>query len=97
MREIVINDKSFRSLRTACSYFNISYWRAVRLCRKYQSANDDPSLAIKWLLGIQCLDYAKERKHFKYYRDTELSKLRVLDKKSRDSIKFKKEVLKNVL
>lgn len=53
MKSFVFNGTEYRSLRECCSKLNISYHKARRLCRHYQRASKDPTVAVKWILGIE--------------------------------------------
>lgn len=75
MHVVEINGTIYRSLRLACKELHLNYLKARRLCRHYQRANKDNSIAVKWLLGIEPFK-SNEAKTFYYRQDIEAGYIR---------------------
>lgn len=72
MRTFTFDGKIYRSMRAFCAEKELSYARMKRLCHIYERAHKDPLCAARWMLGIDALDPAKERKTRAYMRDVRL-------------------------
>lgn len=66
----------YSSLSDFCRRNGLSYSKAVRLCRTYRRAKNDPTVACAWLLGLEILDAKKEPRTITAYRDAKLSAAR---------------------
>lgn len=66
----------YYSLSDFCRRNGLSYSKAVRLCRTYRRAKNDPTVACAWLLGLEILDSKTEPKTITAYRDAQLSAAR---------------------
>lgn len=95
MKAFKIGATEYQSIKEFCKKNNISYWAFIRICRKYKKAAEDPTIAALHLLGIQKISRTEE-KTFKYKRDKELTKLRVIDFKAREIMKMRKNSIKLV-
>ena len=81
MKSFEVEGVSYRSISEFCRKRKVSYWKMVRLCRKYVRAKKDPAVAAKWILGIEKIQWNNEPVNFMFSRYNELSKLRVLKSK----------------
>lgn len=90
-----IGNTEYHSIKEFCKKNKISYWAFIRLCRKYKKASQDPSIAALHLLGIKKIS-GLEQKTFKYERDKELNRLRIIDFRARKDIKIRKNSVKFV-
>lgn len=95
MRAFSVLGVEYHSIKEFCKKNKISYWSFIRLCRKYKSAAVDPSVAALHLLGIKKISCI-ETKTFKYERDKELNRLRIIDFRARKNIKIRKNSVKFV-
>ena len=53
MKVFEFEGKCYRSMRLFCQERGVSYQKMRRLCRHYMRAHKDPTIAAKWLLGIE--------------------------------------------
>lgn len=83
MHTVTVNGKQYRSIREACHDLKISYQKVKRLCRHYQKAYVDPTVAVEWCLGSRPLVPSAEQKTFKYEQDKESGLLRQISYKAR--------------
>lgn len=77
MKSFEVEGVSYRSISEFCRKRKVSYWKMVRLCRKYVRAQKDPAVAARWLLRIEQINFIREVKTIAYLRDSKMSKLRV--------------------
>jgi hypothetical protein len=84
MRTFIYNGIEYRSLCECCNALNLSYQKVRRLCRHYRRAQKDPTLAIRWALGIEHLSHL-EPKTIAYTQDQERANFR--------QMKFKDKML----
>lgn len=76
MKSFEVEGVSYRSISEFCRKRKVSYWKMVRLCRKYVRAQKDPALAARWVLKIERCEYGKEPKTFLYVKEKTLGKYR---------------------
>lgn len=97
MRSFEVQGKTYRSIPEFCHKNKVSYWKMIRLCRKYARAHKDPGVAARWALGLETLNYATEPKTNSVLRDNELSNIRMQDLRARRKRKNKRAVVDEVL
>lgn len=68
MKAFDFDGKCYRSMRVFCKQHEVSYQKMRRLCRHYVRAHDDPSVAARWLLGLEQFRNS-EPKTFVYQQD----------------------------
>lgn len=75
MKVFEFEGKCYRSMRLFCQERGVSYQKMRRLCRHYMRAHKDPTIAAKWLLGIEPFK-SNEPKTFLYEQDLQKSEER---------------------
>lgn len=68
MKVFEFEGKCYRSMSLFCKEHGVSYQKMRRLCRHYMRAHKDPTIAAKWLLGIEPFK-SNEPKTFLYEQD----------------------------
>lgn len=51
MRSFIYDGVEYRSIQVFCACKGISYQKMRRIVRHYKKANQDPTIAAKWLLA----------------------------------------------
>lgn len=88
MKTVRYNGIVYRSLADCCAKLNISYYRAVRFIRYYTRCENDPSLAVRWMMNDEAPRF-NEQKTWRYTDDRDKSYLRQL--------KYREKAHKNVI
>ena len=64
----IFQNTEYRSIRECCKKLSLSYSKVRRLTRHYKRAQNDPSVAISWALGLERIS-VNEPKTFLYQDD----------------------------
>lgn len=68
MHGFIFQNTEYRSIRECCKKLGLSYSKVRRLTRHYKRAQNDPSIAINWALGLERIPIT-EPKTFLYQDD----------------------------
>ena len=93
MKSFEVEGVVYRSISEFCRKRKVSYWKMIRLCRKYVRANKDPAVAARWILGLEQIEFNDIKTMF-YFKDIELAKLRNIENNTKKKIKLRKELMK---
>lgn len=74
MRSLIYDGVEYRSIQVFCACKGISYQKMRRIVRHYKKANQDPTIAAKWLLEKHIP--INEPKTLMYYHDIEQQRSR---------------------
>lgn len=96
MKSFEVEGISYRSISEFCRKKKVSYWKMVRLCRKYVRAQRDPAVAAKWILGYEEINFNREPKTNSFFRDAEMAKLRNIKNSKRQQLNCRRNLMKNI-
>ena len=82
MKVFEFEGKCYRSMSLFCKERGVSYQKKRILCRHYMRAHKDPTIAAKWLLGIEPFK-SNEPKTFLYEQDLQKSEELNLNSKTK--------------
>ena len=97
MKSFEVEGVVYRSISEFCRKRKISYWKMVRLCRKYVRAHKDPAVAARWLIGSEPFKITQEPLTPFAIRENELSKLRMITHRAKRFAVGRKKLIKNIL